>query len=123
MWMQIEDTVRAIQEAEAERRSRHREPRRRRAPIAQLDAIIEDLETMHLRDGIRVSVAMIERIEQFLDSIPEDCRHDFPLRTTITRVMDNLYEVQDCLLTRKDGHREQLRWVDEALDGGDYSAA
>ncbi|GAC1576098.1 MAG: hypothetical protein NVS3B24_05490 [Candidatus Dormibacteria bacterium] len=121
--MLIEDTVRAIRQAEADRQRRRAEELRRAMPVARLDAIIEDLETMHLRGGIKVSVAMIQRIELFLATLPSDCRHEFPLRTTITRVMDNLYQVQDCLLSRKDGYRDQLRRVDEALDRDDYSAA
>jgi len=121
--MLIEDTVRAIRQAEAERQRRRAEQVRRSMPVARLDAIIEELETMHLRGGIKVSAAMIQRIEAFLGSLPADCRHEFPLRTTITRVMDNLYQVQDCLLSRKDGHRDQFRRVDEALERDDYSAA
>ena len=121
--MLIEDTVRAIRQAEAERQRRRAEERRRAMPVARLDAIIEDLETMHLRGGIKVSVEMIRRIGLFLESIPPDCRHEFPLRTTVTRVMDNLYQVQDCLLSRKDGHRDQFRRLDEALERDDYSAA
>ncbi|MFN2464254.1 MAG: hypothetical protein ABR573_10185 [Candidatus Dormibacteria bacterium] len=121
--MLIEDTVRAIQQADADRQRRRAEQRRRAVPVARLDAILEELERMHLRGGIKVSAQMITRIEDYLQSLPPDCRHEFPLRTTITRVMDNLYQVQDCLLSRKDGYRDQLRRVDEALERDDSSAA
>ena len=121
--MLIEDTVRAIRQAEAERQRRREAERRRAMPVARLDAIVEDLETMHLRGGIKVSAEMIRRIEVFLQTLPEDCRHEFPLRTTITRVMDNLYVVQDRLLSRKDRHRDQLRRVDEAMERDENSAA
>jgi hypothetical protein len=121
--MQIEDTVRAIRQAEAERHRRLEEKRRLAAPVARLDALIEELERMHLRGGIKLSAEMIRRVEEFLEVIPQDCRHEFPLRTTITRVMDNLYLVQDCLLSRKDYRRERLRRIDEDLERDDYPAA
>ena len=121
--MQIEDTVRAIRAAEAERLRRIAEKRRRETPVARLDAILEDLEKMHLRGNIKVSAEMMGRIERFLQTIPEDCRHEFPLRTTITRVMDNLYLVLDRLLSRKDVSRERLRRLDEDLERDDYPAA
>ena len=121
--MQIEDTVRAIRAAEAERLRRIAEKQRRETPVARLDAILDELERMHLRGNIKVSVEMMSRIESFLKSIPEDCRHEFPLRTTITRVMDNLYQVLDCLLSRKDVGRERLRRLDDDFERDDYPAA
>lgn len=121
--MQIEDTVRAIRQADAERLRRLQEKHRLSAPVARLDALIEDLERMHLRGGVKLSAEMIRRVEAFLDEIPSDCRHEFPLRTTITRVMDNLYLVQDCLLSRKDYRRARLRRLDGDLERDDYPAA
>ena len=121
--MQIEDTVQAIRAAEAERQRRLAAKRRRDMPVARLDAILEELEAMHLRGNIKVSVEMMARIERFMETIPPECRHEFPLRTTITRVMDNLYLVLDRLLSRKDMSREYLRRVDEDLDRDGYSAA
>jgi hypothetical protein len=121
--VQIEDTVQAIRQADLERSRRAEEKRRLTLPIARLDAIIEELEAMHLRGGIKVSAVMITRIERFLDEIPADCRHDFPLRTTITRVMDNLYLVQDRLLSRKVCNREHLLLLDEDSEPNDYPAA
>jgi hypothetical protein len=120
--VQIEDTVQAIRQAEAERHRRMEEKRRLVLPVTRLDAIIEELEKMHLRGGIKVSARMIRQIEQFLADVPEDCRHEFPLRTTITRVMDNLYLVQDRLLSRKDYRRKQLRSLDDD-ERNDYPAA
>ena len=123
--MLIEDTVRAIRAAEAERLIRIAEKRRREQPVVRLDAILEELEKMHLRGNIKVSVEMIGRIERFLAEIPEDFRHEFPLRTTITRVMDNLYLILDRLLSHKDVSREQFRRLDQDFeDRGreDYSA-
>lgn len=122
LYVQIEDTVRAIRQVEAERYRRMEEKRRLALPVARLDAIINELEKMHLRGGIKVSAVMIRRIELFLAEVPADCRHEFPLRTTITRVMDNLYLVQDRLLSRKDYRRERLRSLDDD-ERNDYPTA
>lgn len=123
--MQIEDTVRAIRAAEAARLNRIAEKRRREQPVVRLDAILEELEKMHLRGNIKVTVEMMARIERFLMEIPEEFRHEFPLRTTITRVMDNLYLVLDQLLSHKDVSREQFRRLDQDFEDRvreDYSA-
>ncbi|HEV1997819.1 MAG TPA: hypothetical protein VGR61_06785 [Candidatus Dormibacteraeota bacterium] len=124
--MQIEDTVRAIRAAEVERLRRIAEKRGRERPVVKLDAILEELERMHLRGNIKVSVEMMARIERFLEEIPEEFRHEFPLRTTITRVMDNLYLILDRLLSHKDMSREHFRRLDQDLEErgrDDYSAA
>jgi hypothetical protein len=120
--MPLEDTIRAIRAADAQRRRRIAEELRLRRPVEQLDAILRELEEIHLRGGIKVPQAMITRIEVFLADLPHECWSPFPLRTTITRVMDNLYEVQDCLLSRKDRGRQRLRELDEALDGRNPAA-
>jgi hypothetical protein len=121
--MPIEETARAIREAEERRRLLLAEQRRLRRPVEQVDRILQQLEEIHLRGGIKVPAAMIERIEHLLETLPADCRMDFPLRTTIVRVMDNLYAIQDRLLSRKDSTRRLLQAEDHKLDRGDSSAA
>ena len=121
--MPIEETARAIREAEERRRLLLEEQRRLRHPVEQVDRILQQLEEIHLRGGIKVPVAMIERIEHLLQELPADCRMEFPLRTTIVRVMDNLYAIQDRLLSRKDSNRRRLQDEDHELDRGDSSAA
>src|ERR1700737_2575571 len=107
--MPIEETARAIREAEDRRRRRLAEERRLRRPVEQVDRILHELEEIHLRGGIKVPAVMIERIEQLLEELPASCRSEFPLRTTIARVMDNLYAIQDRLLSRKDRSRKVLQ--------------
>jgi hypothetical protein len=114
--MLLEDTARAIRDAEEQRRRRVADQRRLRRPVSQVDQILAELEEIHLQGGIKVPAAMILRIEHLLDSLPPECRRQFPLRTTITRVMDNLYDIQDRLLTMKDHSRELLRAQDVELD-------
>ncbi|MEA2647100.1 MAG: hypothetical protein QOE92_2183 [Chloroflexota bacterium] len=114
--MLLEDTVRAIREADVQRRRRLAEDRRLRRPVQQVDEILHELEEIHLRGGIKVPAATITRIEQLLTTLPPECNTGFPLRTTITRVMDHLYGVQDCLLSRKDQGRAVLQLEDSALE-------
>ena len=121
--MLLEDTTRAIRDAEEQRRRRVAAQRRLRRPVNQVDQILAELEEIHLRGGIKVPAEMILRIEQLLETLPPDCRMQFPLRTTITRVMDNLYDIQDRLLTKKDRSREVLRAQDVELDRDDFPAA
>lgn len=113
--MLLEKTIQAIRRADLERRRRDAENRELRRPIEQVDRILVDLEEIHLQGGIKVPATMISRIEQLLPTLPEECPKEFPLRTTITRVMDHLYEIQDHLLTRKDIRRARLRVVDDQI--------
>jgi hypothetical protein len=121
--MQLEDTVRVIHEAESRRRRRLLELQRMKRPVQQVDEILQELEELHLRGGIKVPALMITRIEQLLSSLPAECRAEFPLRTTITRVMDNLYAVEDCLLSRKDRRRAELQSLDSDLEREDDNTA
>jgi hypothetical protein len=121
--MQLEDTVRVIREAENRRRRRLLELERMKRPVQQVDEILHELEELHLRGGIKVPALMITRIERLLSSLPDECRAEFPLRTTITRVMDNLYAVEDCLLSRKDRRRAELQVVDSDLEREDDNTA
>jgi hypothetical protein len=114
--MLLEDTVQAIREADRERRRRLAERRRLRRPVAKVDEILQELEEIHLRGGIKVPAATIAKIERLLETLPPECRTEFPLRTTITRVMDRLYAIQDCLLTRKDQRRATLQVQDMELE-------
>ena len=114
--MLLEDTVEAIREADRERRRRLAERRRLRRPVVKVDQILQELEEIHLRGGIKVPAATIVKIERLLETLPPECQTEFPLRTTITRVMDRLYAIQDCLLTRKDQRRATLQVQDMELE-------
>jgi hypothetical protein len=46
-------------------------------------------------------------------------RREFPLRTTITRVMDHLYAIQDELLTMKNQRRARYRQLDRDVERTD----
>jgi hypothetical protein len=121
--MPLEDTIRAIRQADGERRRKLAELRRLRRPVAMVDEILQELEEIHLRGGIKVPALMITRIEELLRTLPEECRTEFPLRTTITRVMDHLYSIQDTLLSRKDQRRARLQQIDSAFERDEPPAA
>jgi hypothetical protein len=114
--MPLEDTAKAIRDAEDQRRRRVAEQSLLRRPISQVDEILQELEEIHLRGGVKVPAVMILRIERLLSTLPVDCRKEFPLRTTITRVMDNLYDIQDRLLSRKDRSRRLLQAEDVEIE-------
>lgn len=116
----LEDTAKAIRDAEDQRRRRDAEQKLLRRPVSQVDQILQELEEIHLRGGIKVPAAMILQIEQLLETLPADCRTEFPLRTTITRVMDNLYDIQDRLLSRKDRSRKLLQAQDVELERDEF---
>src|SRR5437899_8563725 len=124
--MLLEDTVQAIREADRQRRNRLAERRRLRRPVVLVDQLLQELEEIQLRGGIKVPAATIARIERLLETLPPECQTEFPLRTTITRVMDRLYAIQDCLLTRKDTARQHLQREDmelEQLEPGEADSA
>lgn len=114
--MLLEDTVQAIREADEARRRRVAERRRLRRPVARVDELLQELEEIHLQGGKKVPAATIIKIERMLETLPAECPTEFPLRTTITRVMDRLYAIQDCLLSRKDEERVMLQVQDMALE-------
>jgi hypothetical protein len=114
--MPLEDTAKAIRDAEEKRRRRVAQQSLLRRPVSQVDQILHELEEIHLRGGVKVPAAMILQIEHLLQTLPADCRKEFPLRTTITRVMDNLYDIQDRLLSRKDRSRRLLQAEDVEIE-------
>ena len=88
------------------------EPSRRREmaarQVSQVDRLLEELEQLHLRGYVRVPDPLVARIEAFLRTLPDESRRDFPVRTRITRVLDELFEVQDSLLSIKVDGRQRL---------------
>jgi hypothetical protein len=118
--MLLADTANAIREAEEQWRRRVAEQKLLRRPVSQVDQILQELEEIRLRGGIKVPAAMILQIEQLLQTLPADCRTEFPLRTIITRVMDNLYDIQDRLLSRRDRSRKLLQAQDVELERDEF---
>jgi hypothetical protein len=116
----LADTANAIREAEEQWRRRVAEQKLLRRPVSQVDQILHELEEIRLRGGIKVPAAMILQIEQLLQTLPADCHTEFPLRTIITRVMDNLYDIEDPLLSRRDRSRKLLQAQDVEVERDEF---
>lgn len=74
-------------------------------PIRLVDALIADLEELHLAGRTRVPDAFVERLVALDASLPLGLHVEPRSRITIVRLMDELYAVQDTLLARKVGER------------------
>ncbi|SRR5581483_7013859 len=92
--------------AEIRRRAQHerhrREQRRReQRPVRAIDALIAELEEMHLTGRKRVPESFDGRLEELNAALPEPCRSDeLRSRITIVHLMDRLYAIQGCLFRR-----------------------
>ncbi|GAC1328152.1 MAG: hypothetical protein NVSMB17_03190 [Candidatus Dormibacteria bacterium] len=90
-----------------------------RTLLKQMDRFIDELERLHLKGGIRVPSTTAVRLSGFLESLPVECQSEFALRTRIVYVLEDLFEVQDCLLNLKVPGRDQLSAADNERDGGE----
>jgi len=86
---------------------RLREERRRAAlPVRTIDAMLAELEELHLAGRKRVPETYERRLDTLLASLPPDCRLQLRSRITIVHLMDRLYAIQDRLLSRRAGRVE-----------------
>jgi hypothetical protein len=89
---------------EARRRQREQAARvRASAPIRAIDELISELEELHLANRKRVPDALEDRLTALNSLLPDDLRRELRSRVTIIHLMDELYELQDALLSRKAG--------------------
>jgi hypothetical protein len=96
--------------AEIRRRLQHEQSRRearRRAqlPVRRIDAMLAELEELHLTGRKRVPETFDERFAALNADLPPECRGELRSRITIVHLMDRLYAIQDCLLARRTGRR------------------
>jgi hypothetical protein len=95
--------------AEIRRRAQHEQRRREQRsraqrPVRAIDALIAELEEMHLHGRKRVPETFDDRLEALNAALPQDCRSDeLRSRITIAHLMDRLYAIQDCLFRRQPG--------------------
>ena len=84
--------------------------RRERAArqVMEVDQLLDQLEELHLRGYVRVPDRVVARVEAFLLTLPPECRREFPVRTRISRVLDELFELQDSLLSIKVAGRVRI---------------
>ena len=81
-----------------EQRRRRRRVLHQRRLLADVDALLSDLEELHLAGKRRVPLNYAARLGVLDDSLPEQVRR--PLRTgvTIVHLMDELFDIQADLL-------------------------
>lgn len=83
---------------------RRREQRRLAAlPVRTIDALLAELEELHLANRKRVPESYDVRLQALLATLPPDCRRELRSRITIVHLMDQLYAIQDRLLARRAG--------------------
>jgi len=93
---------------------RRREERRRaELPVRSIDALLAELEELHLTGRKRVPENFDARLEDLTATLPDDCRTELRSRITIVHLMDQLYAIQDCLLSRRKSGRREPRADDE----------
>jgi hypothetical protein len=100
--------------ADIRRRMQHerrlREERRLAAlPIRTIDALLAELEELHLDGRKRVPETFDPRFEALMATLPSDCRLELRSRITIVHLMDRLYAIQDRLLSQRTEGRSALR--------------
>ena len=79
-----------------------REARRRaEQPVRTIDALLAELEELHLEGRKRVPETFDQRLTELLAGLPADCRLELRSRITIVHLMDRLYAIQDRLLSRR----------------------
>jgi len=105
----------ALETTNAEIRSRAQNEQRRREqrrlaqlPIRTIDALLAELEELHLAGRKRVPESFDARFEALNASIPAECRLELRSRITIVHVMDRLYAIQDRLLSQRNGRRRRI---------------
>jgi hypothetical protein len=106
--------------AEIRRRLQHerqRREQRRRAglPVRSIDALLAELEELHLTGRKRVPETFDARLEELNAVLPADCRTELRSRITIVHLMDRLYAIQDRLLSRRSGREPETPDEDDTL--------
>jgi hypothetical protein len=118
----------ALEAANAEIRRRAQHDRRRREqrrlaelPVRTIDALIAELEELHLHGRKRVPESLDDRLEALNAALPEDCRNpDLRSKITIVHLMDRLYAIQDCLFRRLPGRAAAAGGPGDGSDDEDH---
>ena len=95
-------TGRAIAERRRSEQERDRD-RGLTGLIDAIDAVLDDLEQLHLLDLHRVPASFATRLERLTASLPADVRSDLPTGIPIVGLMESLYAIQGRLMTRRAG--------------------
>jgi hypothetical protein len=90
--------------------------------IDAIDAILDDLEHLHLLDLHRVPAAYTTRLERLTARLPADVRCELRTGTPIARLMESLYTIQGKLMTRRSGRTGEAG-RDDAATRSSYSGS
>jgi hypothetical protein len=86
-----------------------RNPQKQRGTYAGLmdavDAVLDNLEELHLRDRHRVPTAYVTHLEHLAEMLPADVRCELRTGIPIVRLMDTLYDIQGNLMARRSARR------------------
>jgi hypothetical protein len=93
-------TGRAIVERRRSQQERDRD-RGLTGLIDAVDAVLDDLEQLHLLDLHRVPASFATRLERLTASLPANVRSDLPTGIPIVGLMESLYSIQGKLMTRR----------------------
>lgn len=85
--------------------------------IDAVDAILDDLEHLHLDDLRRVPVAYASRLERLSARLPAEVRSELSTGIPISSLMESLYTVQGKLMTRRSARSGYAFREDAATPG------
>ena len=97
----LETTNAEIRRRLKDERQLREERRRAEQPVRTIDALLAELEELHLEGRKRVPETFDQRLAKLLAGLPADCRLELRSRITIVHLMDKLYAIQDRLLSRR----------------------
>jgi hypothetical protein len=86
--------------------ARREERRLAELPIRAVDALLAQLEELHLAGRKRVPETLEDSLRSLNETLPPELRTELRSRITIVHLMDRLYAIQDRLLSRRSGARE-----------------
>jgi hypothetical protein len=99
----LRDTNEQIRAGQLAQQRRRAEQARALLPIRIVDALIAELEELHLAGRKRVPETFDARLAAFQTMCPQARGCDLRSRITIVHLMDQLYQIQEQLLETKAG--------------------
>jgi len=99
----IEETNREILSSLRRQWRRRADRRRALRPIRAIDALIAELEELHLQGRKRVPETLDERLLSLTRALPPELHFELRSRITVVHLMDRLYAIQDALLRGRSG--------------------
>jgi hypothetical protein len=94
----LADVSHEIARTVGEQRRMRRRLLQERRRLALIDALLSDLEELHLAGKRRVPLHYAGRLESLTAELPLDIRRPLRAGVTIVHLMDELFDIQDALL-------------------------